>query len=156
MEYTYEMLEARSCYAAGQYEDALTQLRKIPDSERDASWYAFRAEIEDQLERYYDALHSLRLAIELEPKNKVYKERLKDYRKKLKKQGVPIEAKGGEKVALGMAVGFGSACDSFRSKDFSGCCEACCEGCGDACCQGCCESIGEAGCDGCDCDCDCG
>lgn len=156
MEYTYELLEARDRYAIGQYEEALTVLEKIPDSERDAAWYAFRAEIEDKLERYYDALHSLRIAIELDPKNKVYKERLKDYRKKLKKQGVPVAAKGGEKAGLAWAAVPASVCDSFRNKDISGCCEACCEGCGDACCQGCCESIGEAGCDGCDCDCDCG
>ena len=149
MEYTYELLEARDCYAAGQYEDALTQLRKIPDSERDASWYAFRAEIEDRLERYYDALHSLRIAIELDPKNKVYKEQLKDYRKKLKKQGVPVEAKGTEKMTLGMAGGFATVCDSFKQKDFSGCCEAGCECCGEGCLEGICESA----CDGCDCDC---
>ena len=156
MEYSYELLEARGYYAAGQYEDALTQLRKIPDSERNAEWYSFRAEIEDKLERYYDALHSLKLAIELDPKNKVYKEKLKDYRKKLKKQGVPIAAEGGEKVGLALAAIPASACNSFRNKDFSGCCEVCCEGCGEGCCQGCCEAIGEAGCDGCDCDCDCG
>jgi hypothetical protein len=155
MEYTYELLEARDRFAIGQYEEALAVLEKIPDSERNAEWYAFRAEIEDKLERYYDALHSLRIAIELDPKNKVYKEQLKDYRKKLKKQGVPVEAKGAEKMTLGMAAGFASVCDSFRNKDCSGCCEACGEGCCEACGEVCCEALGEAGCDGCDCDCDC-
>ena len=155
MEYTYELLEARDRYAIGQYEEALDVLKKIPDSERNAAWYAFRAEIEDHLERYYDALHSLRVAIELEPKNKAYKEQLKNYRKKLKKQGVPVEAKGAEKMTVGMAAGFASVCDSFKRKDCSGCGDACGEICCEGCCEGCCQGVAEAGCDGCDCDCDC-
>ncbi|MBQ7355503.1 MAG: hypothetical protein IJW62_08300 [Clostridia bacterium] len=125
----YEMLEARSLFATGQYEDALAQLDKIPESERDGEWYVFRAEIEDKLERYYDALYSLRRAIELEPKNKAYKERLKEYRKKLKEQGVPS--------ASGKTVKSGCLPSCCGNK----CCtnEFCCECGGECCCECCCE-----------------
>ncbi len=126
---TYEMLEARDRFAAGQYEDALAELNKISEAERDGEWYVFRSVIEDKLERYYDALYSLRRAIELEPKNKAYKERLKTYRKKLKEQGVPSAS--GKKVKSGCLP----ACCGNK------CCtnEFCCE-CGvECCCECCCE-----------------
>lgn len=121
MQDIYELLEARQRFAAEQYEEALAELNMIPESVRDAEWYAFRFEIEDKLERYYDALHSLKIATELDPKNKVYKERLKAYRKALK-----------------------SAVDSSDSKEKSKCSDNCCECWGEFCCAGTCECI----CDG--------
>ena len=121
MQDIYELLEARQRFAAEQYEEALAELNMIPESARDAEWYAFRFEIEDKLERYYDALHSLKIATELDPKNKVYKERLKAYRKALK-----------------------SAVDSSDSKEKSKCSDNCFECCGEFCCAGTCECI----CDG--------
>ncbi|MBQ7827931.1 MAG: hypothetical protein IJX47_06440 [Clostridia bacterium] len=131
---TYELLEARHRFAAGQYEDALAELDKIPEAERDGDWYVFRSEIEDKLERYYDALHSLRIAIELAPKNKVYKARLKEYRKKLKAQGVPSAS--GKKVKSGCLP---SCCGNE-------CCtnEFCCECGGECCCSGTCECLCES------------
>ncbi|MBQ8287571.1 MAG: hypothetical protein IJX76_02225 [Clostridia bacterium] len=127
---TYEMYEARTLFAAGQYEDALAELNEIPESARDAVWYAFRSEIEDKLERYYDALHSLRIAIELAPKNKVYKERLKEYRKKLKMQSADSsENKHCTKARCGelMKEGCGECCAELCC---AGTCECLCEGLG--------------------------
>lgn len=144
---TYEMLEARQLMAAEQYPEALAELDKTPAGERGADWYFLRSQIEEKSACYYNSVTSLKKAVELDPGNKEYKAALKAMQKTLRKD----TAAKSEKVA-GMAAGVGSACDSFRNKDFSGCCE----GCGEGCCEGCCECIGESACDGCDCDCDCG
>ena len=131
---TYEMLEARQLMEAGQYEDALAVLCKIPQKERNGAWYVFRGEIEDQLERYYDALHSLNQAVEIEPDNLTYKQQLKDYRKKLRGKGVLLPSE--KKPKKGKLP---SCCDKCCQND-------CCTECGaEICCgMGCecfCESL---------------
>ena len=141
---TYEMLEARQLMEAEQYTAALAELDKTPAEERSAEWYFLRSQIEEKTACYYNSVTSLKKAVELDPVNKEYKVALKAMQKTLRKD---TAARSG-KVA-GIAVGFGSVCDNFRNKDFSGCCEAGCECCG----EGCCEGICEAACDGCDCDC---
>ena len=122
MEDTYEMLEARRLLAEGKYEEALAELDKPYLSQRNAEWYFLRAEIENKLERYYDSLKSLERAIELDPKNKAYKQRQKQYRKELKN-------------AVGSAE---------KAKSDSKCRDNCGECCGELCCAGLCECI----CDG--------
>ncbi len=123
MEYPYELLKARDFFAEGKYEHALEELNWIPESERNAPWYAFRAEIEDKLERYYDALRSLQLATELEPKNKVYKERLKEYRQKLKDLTDPPKEKADRKRTIL------SICGELGAElCCAGTCECLCEG----------------------------
>ena len=137
MKYTYELLEARSCYADGLYEDALQTLEKIPDSERSAEWYAFCAEIEDKLERYYDALHSLQIAIEMEPDNPIYKKQRKNYRKTLKSKGVVLPKDQKAKVQGILPAWCGSKCCTDECV-----CECCAEVCVTGACECCCESLG--------------
>ena len=120
---TYEMLEARALLAEGKYEEALAELDAPYVSQRNAEWYFLRAEIEEKLERYYDCLKSLEYAVELDPKNKAYKQRLKEYRKKLKN-----------------AVKSSDKEENWKSK----CSDNCCECWGELCCAGTCECI----CDG--------
>lgn len=128
---TYEMLEARSLLAEGKYAEAIAELDKTPEEERNAEWHALRAEAEEKLEHYYDAVNSLKKAAELDPENAVYKERLKEYKR--------LQKKGSGKTSRGCLP---SCCGSKCCTSDDGC-----ECCGEICCGGICECL----CESCDC-----
>ncbi len=129
---TYEMIEARSLLAEGQYTEALLELDKTPVAERSAEWHFLRSQIEEQACRYYEALQSRKRAVELDPSNQAYKAALKDMQKTFGQNasGKSEEEKKGK-------CGRPGCCSS----------ETGWECCGELCCGACCEGI----CESCDC-----